>query len=67
MAKPKILKTYFVVESMEAWTEYEIQATSKAEAIRKIRDGALTDEEKENSWSESSGPTGKYVVSLIDD
>ena len=67
MAKPKILKAYLVIESMEAWAEYEVQATSKAEAIRRVRAGELTDEEKENSWSDSSGPTGKYIVSLIDD
>jgi hypothetical protein len=67
MARPKILRTYLVTEFVTAWSEYEVQATSKAEAIRKIQKGELSPEEKELSVSENSGPNGKYIVSIIDD
>lgn len=52
-------RRYVVYEFVTAWSEWEVEARSKAEAIAIVKRGEAPVNE---SSSDSSGPNGRYRV-----
>ena len=60
MTRAAPVRRYVVIEFMDAWTGYVIEARNKAEAVAKVRAG---DRGVEDTWSGSGGPSGLYHAS----
>lgn len=58
-----LTRRYIVIEFVDAWSGYVIEATSKAEAIAKVKAG---DKGVEDSWSGNGGPNGRYRAERAD-
>jgi hypothetical protein len=55
----KKLRRYDVREFMTAWSDWQVEATSKADAIERVKRGEAA---TNFSTSDSSGPNGRYLV-----
>ena len=58
MSRARRLRRYDVREFMTAWSDWEVEAYSKAEAIEKVKRGEAA---INFSTSDSSGPSGRYL------
>ena len=59
--KPRAKRRYLVREFVTAWSDWSVEATSKAEALAIVKRGAVAINDPD-STSDSSGPSGRYLV-----